>query len=231
GAPVTPTPGTPAALLPAAPILQAVIAAPQLLPGFEDVPAAVLAMVQNAGTTSIPALHTYSAARAPYRLDWGRGRLERRLTEGTATTFIRYAGRVRTSWFFGRGGEPQSRVNIGVTLLYDTDESALDKLYHKAKPSSGVPEVVFASRLQGQRQRGSFNETVVPFANVFNARDGVLARTDDRRINAVDFADNDIVAIDAELTRWRKPRASGWTEFDVGFELNAIYLLWDAPAA
>ncbi len=69
---------------------------------------------------------------------------------------------------------------------------------------------------------------VVPFKNVFDARDGVLAKTEDRRINAVDFTDNDVIVVEAELTRWKKSGSSGWSAFDVGFDLAAIFLLWDS---
>ncbi|TFK79954.1 hypothetical protein K466DRAFT_569935 [Polyporus arcularius HHB13444] len=203
-------------------------AVPQLLPGFEDVPAAVRALVLNIADMSFPAQHVYGLSTVPRRLDWGKGRLERRLAEGISTTYVRYPGRVRTTWFFGRSGEPQSRVNVGVNLMYDTHEQAMDILYKKAKPPAAVPEIVFASRLQGQRQRGSFTETIVPFKNVFDARDGILAKTEDRRLNAVDFTDNDVIVVEAEFTRWKKTGSSGWSAFDVGFELAAIFLLWDS---
>ncbi|KAI0686394.1 hypothetical protein C8T65DRAFT_747417 [Cerioporus squamosus] len=215
--------------LPAPVVPIAAAPVPHILQGFEDVPPAIHALAMQVATTSLPDQHTYSVTRLPARLDWGRGRMERRLCEIPSTpVYMRFTGRVRTSWFFDRSGTPQSRVNVGVHLLLNTDEQAIENLYSKAQPPIPVPETIFASRLQGQRQRGSFTETVLPFKNVFDARDGVLAKTDDRRINAVDFTDNDVIAVDAEFTRWKKPRATNWTEFGVGFELAAIYLLWDS---
>ncbi len=92
----------------------------------------------NIADASSPADHVYGLTTVPSHLDWGKGRLERRLVEGTSTVYVRYPGRVRTTWFFGRSGQPQSRVNVGINLMYDTHEHAMDVLFKKAKPPAGT---------------------------------------------------------------------------------------------
>ncbi|RDX56125.1 hypothetical protein OH76DRAFT_1414566 [Lentinus brumalis] len=206
--------------LPPAGVIGLAPAGPQVLPGFEDIPIAVQQLALQITGTSLPNQHIYSVTQLPLRLDWGRGRMERRLCEpGNTPTFLRFTGRVRTSWFFDRSGKPQSRVNVGLHLLLDTEEAAIQTLYRKAQPPAAP---TYHDAYSHQRLQ------VLPFKNVFDARDGVLAKTEDRRLNAVDFTDNDVIAVDAEFTRWRKTRATTWSEFTVGFELSTIYLLWDS---
>lgn len=73
----------------------------------------------------------------------------------------------------------------------------------------------------------------VAFEEVFDATETLTVKSAMPRISAADIAEGDIVLVEAMLTRWKKPadkKKKGWPAWDVGFELQAVSLIYKAPA-
>lgn len=54
------------------------------------------------------------------------------------------------------------------------------------------------------------------------------------RLRAADLAEDDIVVVESNLTRWKKQgenKKKMWTSWDVGFELLSVSLLYTEPSA
>lgn len=72
----------------------------------------------------------------------------------------------------------------------------------------------------------------IPFEEVYDASESLTSKSDMPRLSAVDIAENDIILVEAVFTRWKKPadkKKKSWPAWDVGFELQAISLIYSPP--
>lgn len=72
----------------------------------------------------------------------------------------------------------------------------------------------------------------MPFEEVYDATEEFTGKHLMPRLRAADLAEDDIVVVEANFTRWRKPgetKKKMWTAWDVGFELISISVLHTEP--
>ncbi|EIW54754.1 uncharacterized protein TRAVEDRAFT_50892 [Trametes versicolor FP-101664 SS1] len=221
-------PAAPVPVLPNMADVHAMFAGLELVP--DDILLRLYAIVQVA----IPTHNVFAVNCVPSNADWGTGRNDRLLCLNTVPLSIWLAGRAGSLWFFSLAGEPHARVNIGVLMAALRDYEAVKQLYQRARPRSApASETIYASRLQTVRGRGEQIAHAVAFEEVFDATETLTVKSAMPRISAADIAEGDIVLVEAMLTRWKKPadkKKKGWPAWDVGFELQAVSLIYKAPA-
>ncbi|KAI0355687.1 hypothetical protein OH77DRAFT_1436778 [Trametes cingulata] len=204
-----------------------------VFPDLTDVPPDIIERLLRIINYAAPDASTYSVGLIPATANWGRGPNERVLCENGHPITIFMSGRVRTFWFYDMHGDPQPRVNIGVTLITPTDLDAVKQLYTRAKPRSAPSsDIIYASKRHTVRERGERAPQAVPFEEVYDASERLTSKSTMPRISAAEIADNDIVVVECHFTRWKKA-AEGkrklWSSWDVGFDLVSISILYSSP--
>lgn len=204
-----------------------------LVNDIEDLPVGVVQTLRNISLQVDQGENMYGIRQVPTAADWGRGVHDRVLCYDKRPVIVRMAGRLRYHWFYDLKGNPQPRINMGVALNVEGDHQAVEELYTRARPRGTVDaDLVYASRLQNTRKRGSAAVEAVVFQPVYDATAGLLAKNLLPRITPSDFANNDIVIIECNFTRWRKPgeaKKRTWSTWDVGFDVQNITLLHVSP--
>lgn len=66
--------------------------------------------------------NVYAIRMLPISAEWGKGAQDRVLFFDSRPLLVRLTGRVGSTWFYDRAGQPQARVNMGVTPNVDGDE-------------------------------------------------------------------------------------------------------------
>lgn len=80
----------------------------------------------------------YALMSVPRTADWGcTPRLEKILCLAGKPVVIWMIGRVHSLWFYDRNGDPHLRVNLGVTLHSQEDQTAVHELFGRSRPRSG----------------------------------------------------------------------------------------------
>lgn len=85
---------------------------------------------------SNPADNVYAIRNLPCSAEWGKGIQDRILYHDARPLRVRVPGRVRSTWFYDRAGQPQARVNIGISVNVAGDEDAVQAMYGRARPRS-----------------------------------------------------------------------------------------------
>ncbi len=74
---------------------------------------------------------------------------------------------------------------------------------------------------------------ILPFNAIYDARECFRPKRDMPAISAQAIGKGDLVLVEALVSRWKtskdKKNRKGWSLWDVGFELQAVSHLFDAP--
>ncbi|OJT12392.1 hypothetical protein TRAPUB_11061 [Trametes pubescens] len=199
----------------------------------ERVPNEVVERMRAIANYVHPPTNTFAVSLVPVNSEWGRGKDERFLVYSGKPVVIWLVGRSKKLWFYKPNGEAQTRVSIGLDLSVAGDLDAVKALYTRARPRGALTsDVVYASRLQTVRERGATSSQAVPFEEVYDATEQFTAKSVMPRLRAADIAEEDLVVVECNLTRWKKQaemKKKMWTAWDVGFELISIAVLYAEP--
>ncbi|KAI0033062.1 hypothetical protein K488DRAFT_70178 [Vararia minispora EC-137] len=90
---------------------------------------------------------------------------------------------------------------------------------------------VRASRMMSYRERNNPDMQVDTFRHVFDARDGKVDISDMDVLDPSFVMQHDLVLIEVSLGRFRDTKTKDWTKFRLSLELDAVYVLAQAPNA
>lgn len=72
------------------------------------------------------------------------------------------------------------------------------------------------------------------FDEVYDATEEFTSKSAMPHLRAADLAEEDIVVVECNLTRWKKQgenKKKMWTSWDIGFELLSVSLLYTEPSS
>ncbi|RDX44577.1 hypothetical protein OH76DRAFT_1487015 [Lentinus brumalis] len=178
----------------------------------------------------------YALSKIPADASWGTTpSTERLLCDKSGTPLTCWLlSTIHSKWFYNMNGDPQSRVNVGLKLPFVGDYDALRRLYGKGRPKREiVPDVVYASRMMSRQPKGEDATIILPFTALYDARERFRPKKDMTAISPQAIGKGDLVLVETLVSRWKtskdKKNRKGWSLWDVGFELQAISHLFDAP--
>ncbi|OCH89709.1 hypothetical protein OBBRIDRAFT_653924 [Obba rivulosa] len=158
-------------------------------------------------------------------------------------------GVARAVWLCDPEGKTRQRINIGVEPIRTSDlEAAKALLAHYSNPPKVYSDgdLIWANRRMVSYHHGTAH--TVPFVDVYDGRVSFGSKTSMPKLSPLYISRNDVVLVEATLTRWkigeesessqdgqnaetssRAARNMGWTSWKTGFELQSITLLFEGP--
>ncbi|PIL36899.1 hypothetical protein GSI_00589 [Ganoderma sinense ZZ0214-1] len=178
--------------------------------------------------------HRYALSSIPPGATWGTtSDTDSLLCVDNKPITIWAVGNTESPWFVTPEGQPHSRVNIGYRLPFDGDLAVVKKLFEKARPKrTDLKDVVFSAKRMTTYGAKS-GKTIIPFKNVYDATERFLAKSNMDLLPPGVLGKRDIVLVESFFTRWRmdrdKENRRKWVKWNVGLELQAVNLLYEAP--
>ncbi|KAI0034602.1 hypothetical protein K488DRAFT_68991 [Vararia minispora EC-137] len=179
----------------------------------------------------------YAPRKVPNGLRWNSSSVKnsKLVLPGTDTTVslwivgqVNWNGMIPSSSSTGSPGV----AYISIDPLVEGDLSKLRDLvtrYSSNGSTADAMKSVRASRMMSYRERNNPDMQVQTFSRVFDARDGKVAICDMDYLDPSFVMQRDIVLVEVSLGRFRDSKTKDWTKFRLSLELDAVYVLAQAP--
>ncbi|KAI0028912.1 hypothetical protein K488DRAFT_73390 [Vararia minispora EC-137] len=179
----------------------------------------------------------YAPRTIPSGLEWNSSSLKnsKLVLPGKSTPVsLLIVGRVTWNGMIARSmsnGSP-GVAYINIDPLVEGDLAKLRDLitrYSSNGSSADGMNSVRASRMMSYRERNNPDMQAETFGRVYDARDGKVDVEEMPCLDPSFVMQHDVVLIEVSLGRFRDPKSKDWNKYRLSLELDAVYVLAQAP--